>query len=76
MMEPDVSPTLCPICRQPNGCAMAGDGSSGSDCWCRQVAFPAAVLAAVPDEAKGRACICRRCAEGATAPVETRWMPR
>ncbi len=58
----------CPLCGQPNACAASATGSFEVDCWCRSVEFPAAVLAAVPPERQGLACICRRCAQAAQGP--------
>lgn len=56
----------CPLCGQANACAASAAGSFDVDCWCQQVDFSAALLAAVPPEQQGQACICRRCAEGAS----------
>ena len=62
---------LCPLCGQPNRCAMAGarpDGAPAAPCWCTQADFSAELLARVPAEAQGRACICAACArEGRAA---------
>jgi hypothetical protein len=33
-------------------------------CWCTEMQFDAKLLAKVPRQAKGRACICRACAAG------------
>lgn len=55
----------CPLCGQANACAASAAGSFDVDCWCRNVDFSASLLAAVPPEHQGKACICRRCAESA-----------
>lgn len=60
----------CPLCGQPNQCAASAAGSFAVDCWCKDVAFPAALLATVPAELQGQACICRRCAEAAQVPQD------
>ena len=58
-------PSLCPLCRQPNRCAMACGAAEGGPCWCTELKFPAEVLASIPPQAQGKVCICRACAEGA-----------
>lgn len=55
----------CPLCGGPNACAPAACGRFDVDCWCRDVHFSAALLARVPSSARGKACICARCAGGA-----------
>jgi hypothetical protein len=37
-------------------------GQPQPPCWCTQVDFSADVLAQVPREAQGRACLCAACA--------------
>ena len=61
-------PSRCPLCRQPNTCAMEAQRATGIaqlPCWCTQVDFGADLLARVPAEARGRACICAACARAA-----------
>jgi hypothetical protein len=63
--QPDVNPERCPVCGQPNECAMEIERRTGHaqpPCWCTQVDFSAALLASVPDEKKNLACICPACA--------------
>ncbi|MDB5860687.1 MAG: hypothetical protein JWQ76_4376 [Ramlibacter sp.] len=58
-------PGACPLCRQPNRCAMEVARASGRPpeaCWCTQVDFSADLLARVPAEAQRLACICEACA--------------
>lgn len=58
--------TRCPLCGQPNRCAMEVERETGEKqppCWCAQVDFSADLLARVPPEAQRQACICRACAE-------------
>ncbi|HLF10221.1 MAG TPA: cysteine-rich CWC family protein [Gammaproteobacteria bacterium] len=50
----------CPLCGEPNACALA---AGSTPCWCSSVAFPATVIAAVSDDAKNEACVCRACVE-------------
>jgi hypothetical protein len=70
MSEP-LDRAICPLCGQPNGCALAQPpGASGTECWCARVRFDAGLLARVPAAAQGRACICQRCQlAAATDPV-------
>jgi hypothetical protein len=67
-----VDPCSCPLCGQPNGCAMVTRDQGNREtppCWCVGASFPPELLARVPAEAKRRACICAACAAGATAQV-------
>ena len=57
----------CPICGGPNGCVPAAAGSFEVNCWCKQATFNADLVARVPLDLQRKACICRRCAEGAPA---------
>ena len=71
--EPAVNTAHCPLCGAGNGCAMAvprAPGEAMPRCWCMDADFPDALLRRVPTAARGRACICARCAaEAARAPV-------
>jgi hypothetical protein len=63
---PMVSAVRCPLCGQPNRCAMEVQRETGQQqppCWCTQVDFSPRLLAAVPAQAKGQACICEACAK-------------
>ena len=60
-----IDPTRCPICHEPNNCAMEMAKANGKEperCWCMDAIFTPAVMGQVPDSAKGKACICDRCA--------------
>lgn len=59
-------PARCPLCGEPNACALASGGAPGAPCWCVGQTFPEDLLARVPQEARRRACICRRCVASAT----------
>nr|WP_145551692.1 cysteine-rich CWC family protein [Variovorax boronicumulans] len=55
----------CPLCGQANACVMAsGDAARAADCWCMRASIGPEVLARVPPDARGLACVCARCAEG------------
>ena len=58
-------PASCPLCGQPNRCAMEvarQGGQAAEPCWCTQVDFSAELLARVPAQAQRLACICAECA--------------
>ena len=56
---------LCPLCDKPNQCAMEiakATGQPQEPCWCVNALFTPELLAKLPEEAKGQACICANCA--------------
>ena len=58
-------PNLCPLCAQPNQCAMEVERATGVKqplCWCSQARFEAELLSRIPVHARGKACICAACA--------------
>ena len=60
-----VDPTRCPICYEPNVCGMEkakATGIKAERCWCMDAVFPHSVMDQVPEVAKGKACICAKCA--------------
>jgi hypothetical protein len=64
-MSEAIDPTRCPLCGQPNRCAMEIERETGTApgaCWCAQVEFASELLARVPVAVRGRACICAACA--------------
>lgn len=63
-------PCRCPLCGQSNACANETARATGQPqppCWCTTVTFPPALLARVPPEAQGQACICAACVRAAQA---------
>ncbi len=63
-----IDATRCPLCGQPNRCAMEAERESGAKqppCWCTQVDFSHELLGGLPPEARGIACICRACSTAA-----------
>lgn len=67
---PTIDPRCCPLCGQANQCAMEVERSTGvkqPPCWCTQARFDAVLLARVPEQAFGKACICAACAQGKAA---------
>jgi len=58
-------PTLCPLCGQPNHCAMEVEKATGQPqgpCWCTQVDFAQSLLEQIAVEHRGKACVCANCA--------------
>ena len=72
MTQALVDPCRCPLCGQPNRCAMAQADPAAAEktaCWCAHLSFSAELLARVPAQAQRKACICQQCATAAdTAP--------
>ena len=58
----------CPVCRKPNGCALA-EGDESEPCWCVGREFPADLLERAGDP---EACICEACRAEATRPRPSR----
>jgi hypothetical protein len=61
-MTREVDPARCPLCGEPNQCALAADPSA-SECWCDSKTFPRELFAHLPNEAIRRVCICQKCLE-------------
>jgi hypothetical protein len=58
----------------PNQCAMEiakATGQAQEPCWCVNAYFTPELLAKLPEEAKGQACICAGCAAKAAQPAQT-----
>jgi hypothetical protein len=53
---------ICPLCGNPNECALAQSGSAETPCWCHGVEIDPAIIAKVPEVQRNKSCICRRCA--------------
>lgn len=65
----------CPVCGQPNACAVSACGRFDADCWCAQVAISPQALARVPVALKNKACLCQRCAQGPTTAAASTQNP-
>ncbi|WP_337995055.1 cysteine-rich CWC family protein [Paenibacillus thermotolerans] len=48
----------CPLCNEGNDCN-AGSGN----CWCFHIKVPMELRKQIPEELRGKACICRHCVE-------------
>ncbi|HEY5950472.1 MAG TPA: cysteine-rich CWC family protein [Kofleriaceae bacterium] len=64
-----MDPIRCPLCGDANECQLAAGRST---CWCFYTPAPAHVLARVPAEAQGIACVCRRCFKPAARAAQSR----
>ena len=68
-----IDPCVCPLCGQPNRCAMETAKATGEalrTCWCVNVNFSQELLARVPSSAARKACICETCARQASTTPE------
>jgi hypothetical protein len=55
---------LCPLCGQPNQCAMEVQRLTGVEqgpCWCTQASFSQSLLEQIPASLRGLACVCAAC---------------
>jgi hypothetical protein len=59
-LKPKIDMAICPLCGQPNICAMAADPNAAK-CWCGDLEFPQELLDQVPEKAVHQACICQDC---------------
>ncbi|MDP4613444.1 MAG: cysteine-rich CWC family protein [Limnohabitans sp.] len=67
MSHQALDPCRCPLCGQPNACAMASpstEAAASGPCWCTRVQFSADLLKQVPEAARNKACICAACVAG------------
>jgi hypothetical protein len=65
-MAEALDPERCPLCGEGNACGIAQGAES---CWCFDTEISAEVRARIPSDARGRACLCERCAsERSVAP--------
>ena len=60
----------CPLCGGANRCAVAECGSFDTPCWCERTSFRAELIARVPHDQQGTACICAACAALHATPLE------
>lgn len=50
----------CPICGKNNSCIHEQDLQDDT-CWCSHIEVPKELIAQIPDNLKGKACICHDC---------------
>lgn len=60
-------PSTCPACGTANACAMAN--GTATSCWCFNVTVNPDALAALPEAAVGKVCLCQRCATALQEPL-------
>jgi hypothetical protein len=60
--EEFLDPHRCPLCGQANQCTPGGPASAAPPCWCFSAPVSRAALERLPAEARGKACLCPRCA--------------
>ncbi len=68
-----LDPTRCPLCGGDNRCAMEVERATGQPqpaCWCTTAHFPPDLLARLPAEAAGKACICGACLAAFNNPTD------
>ena len=73
MSQPALDPCRCPLCGQPNACAMATPkvgAEATAPCWCTLVPFSADLLKQVPEAARNKACICAACVAASEQPSQ------
>lgn len=58
-------PSQCPLCGQPNQCAVTA-GLPIEDCWCMHTPVSPTALARLPAGQRGLTCICPVCAREPT----------
>jgi hypothetical protein len=63
-------PHRCPLCGQPNQCAMEIERQTGikqPPCWCTAEKIPQALLTRIAAADVNRACVCAACIQAASA---------
>lgn len=64
MSHNPIDPTRCPLCGGDNRCAMEIERDTGvpqGPCWCVGASITPDLMARLPREAEGKACICAAC---------------
>lgn len=59
-------PSVCPLCRRPNGCGLA-DGRG--DCWCFALRIPSDQRGAIDSDTPSDVCLCQACLSERGRPV-------
>lgn len=65
----------CPLCGEPNRCALAAGGGVDAPCWCRSGRIPAATFASIPLALHGKTCLCPGCSEIEPTPAADETTP-
>ena len=53
-----ISKIICPLCGKANNCGYE-NGLSHSGCWCEKIEVPKELREMIPENLKGKACICK-----------------
>jgi len=75
-MSNPIDTSICPVCGGPNHCGeIDPQRNRDSRCWCARETFPPGIFKLVPDDKRGKSCICRQClatfkSDPSTAPGE------
>lgn len=51
---------VCPICGKNNNCGSEA-GKPHGQCWCDKTDFPKEIFDLIPEEERGKSCICLDC---------------
>jgi hypothetical protein len=62
MNLPCNDPDLCPACGASNRCTLADPRTADQACWCFSVDIDPALIQALPQALRNKACLCPRCA--------------
>jgi hypothetical protein len=68
MNTSSAGPDICPVCGLNNSCTLADPRTAAQPCWCFAETIDPAVLTALPEELRNKACLCPRCAGLAEKP--------
>ena len=49
---------MCPLCGKPNNCL-----KGNKNCWCNYVMIPKELIEKIPEEERGKSCICKECVD-------------
>ncbi|PCI43688.1 MAG: hypothetical protein COB51_11225 [Moraxellaceae bacterium] len=58
-MSESTSDKICPFCKQDNRCGV----QMSSGCWCEALEIPAALIELLPENSRGKSCICLACVD-------------
>ncbi|QMV41188.1 cysteine-rich CWC family protein [Cohnella cholangitidis] len=62
MTQQPINAARCPLCGEDNRCGNLAGLPHGA-CWCSRIDFPRDILKRIPDERRGKACVCQSCVE-------------
>ncbi|HEY3333536.1 MAG TPA: cysteine-rich CWC family protein [Capsulimonadaceae bacterium] len=69
MDQPAPDKKRCPLCGEPNRCAMS-NATGDEMCWCFEVPVDIKLIEALPLEVKNVACLCEACLRKMTRCTE------